>query len=190
MTRFPTREMTSMSVSDRLVLACQAGNLSAVQAAVANGAKVNRSGKRPGWLLCQVQPLAEAATEEHFTVVRWLLSVGADPNGEGVMEAAACYTSPDILQVLVDAGGDVNVEGGFPRRPVLSWVSLVNDDNAADKARVLLAEPSLDLSCDTEGRSPQQFADARGALEAAELIGSEVGTVEACSQLLYLSIAT
>ena len=41
-------------------------------------------------------------------VVVWLLSHGADPNGPFVMFNGARWSSITMLQLLIDAGGDVN----------------------------------------------------------------------------------
>ena len=44
-------------------------------------------------------------------MVVWLLTHGADPNGDRVMWNGAFYRTAATLQLLIDAGGDVNGEG-------------------------------------------------------------------------------
>ena len=41
-------------------------------------------------------------------VVLWLLSLGADPDGDEVMHAACHDGTAEIVQLLVDVGGSVN----------------------------------------------------------------------------------
>ena len=64
---------------------------------------MNEEGKVPG-LLCTV---AQVLLRLHAVVV-WLVSHGADPNGVGVMYDGSSNGTAGILQLLIDAGGDVN----------------------------------------------------------------------------------
>ena len=104
---------SASSLADRLVTACDNNDVPSAQAAVGDGACVNEAGmNEDGWTWF---PLAVAVYEKHVDVVVWLLSQGADPNGDNVMYYGACHSAPGILQLLIDAGGDVNQSsGGVP----------------------------------------------------------------------------
>ena len=73
-------------------------------------------------------------------MVVWLLSLGADPNGDEVMYYGARGSTADILQPLIDAGGDVNRKSRG--EPLLHAVHGSSEDNV----RVLLGQPSLDCT--------------------------------------------
>ena len=160
----------SSSLADRLVWACANGDLPAVKAAVAAGASVNEKVKTPGVLGVAVFPLATAVRWKQHDVVVWLLSHGADPNGDGVMASGAYKSTAAFLQLLVDAGGDVNRESGG--QPPL--FGAVDGYNSEDKVRVVLAQPSLDCTITCYGKTPEQYARdcARPAL--ADMIAQEV----------------
>ena len=127
----------SPSLADRLVTACANGDLPSANAAVADGASVNEKGLAPGW--GTYSPLAAAVVNSHHAVVVWLLSHGADPNGNAVIAFGTCSTG-GILELLIDAGGDVNQRcDGW--RPLFAAVFYGREDNL----RVLLAQPATDL---------------------------------------------
>ena len=159
---------TPLSLAGRLTTACYEGDLPSAKAAVAAGASVNEGEQVPGWLLPML-PLAAAATRQHNDIVVWLLSHGADPNGWTVMFGGASHATAGILQLLVDAGGEVNSEcDAVP--PLVGVIRM----NSEDKARVLLAQPSLDLTFRYSGMSPSQYARSWGKQAVAELIAVEV----------------
>ena len=106
---------------------------------------------------------------QHHDVVVWLLSHGADPNGDAVMAEGARYSTAAILQLLIDAGGDVNRE--TDGRPPLFWAM---DDIREDNVRVLLAQPSLDFTIKCDGKTPQQYARDTGKPAAVDVIAQEV----------------
>ena len=112
-------------------------------------------------------PLAEAVAQRHHDVVVWLLSLGADPNGHAVLWYGAYYSTGAILQLLVDAGGDVNqITWGEP----LLFAEV--RDNKQDYMRLLLAQPSLDLTVTGFCETPEQYAHRKPALAA--MIAQEV----------------
>ena len=159
----------SPSLAYRLVSACVMGDLPSAKAAVADGASVNEKGAGPGWGSTQL-PLAAAASMRHHDVVVWLLSLGADPNGDSVMHYGAHDSTAAILQLLIDAGGDVNREsGGQPPLFPAVW-----GDNSEDNVRVLLAQPSLDFTIKYEGKTPEQYARDEGEPALADMIAQEV----------------
>ena len=156
----------SPSLADRLVATCWSGDLPSAIAAVADGASVNEKGRatRGMWL-----PLAASAFTKRHDVVVWLLSHGADPNGDYVMFSAAYHSTAATLQLVIDAGGDVNrtcVE------PPLSAV--VRGDNSEDNLRVLLAQPALDLVSTYDGETPEQYAHDNGKPALAVMMAQEV----------------
>ena len=160
----------SPSLADRLVTACYNGDLPSAKAAVADGASVNQKGMALEW--CSEPPLSAAVDMQHHDVVVWLLSHGADPNGANVMWYGACHSTAAMLQLLIDAGGDVNreccEEPGPPLFPVV-W-----DGNGEDNVRVLLAQPSLDLTIKCDGESPEENARNADRPAVADMIAQEV----------------
>ena len=151
------------SLADRLATACYIGNLPSAKAAVTDGASVNES--PPGKLL----PLAAAVAGEDHDMVVWLLSHGADPNGDRVMVEGAFHGTTGILQLLIDVGGDVN-RNGCPEQPLFGAVW----DNSEDKVRVLLAQPSLNLAIKYGGKTPVQYARDNSRQVPADMIAQEV----------------
>ena len=118
----------SPSLADRLAMACYKGDLPSAKAAVADGASVNEKGRALGWGVDL--PLVPAVDQRHHDVVVWLLSHGADPNGEGVMWYGAWYSTAAILQLLIDAGGDVNRASGiYGGPPLFTAVEYNSKDN-------------------------------------------------------------
>ena len=161
------------SLAGRLATACYRGDLPSGKAAVADGASVHEKGKSPGWF-ATVLPLTAAVATQCRDVVVWLLSSGADPNGDDVMATGAYRSSAGILQLLIDAGGDVNRESS--RQPPL--FSALDNDNSEEYVRVivrvLLAQPSLDLTVTHHGIAPEQRAHGWGRSALADEITQEV----------------
>ena len=98
-------ELPLPSLSDLLVIASAKGDLPAAKAAVADGARVNDKGN---YGVGNCLALAAAVCKKHPHVVAWLLGQGADPEGEHVMYRGAVNSTPEILQLLIDAGSGVN----------------------------------------------------------------------------------
>ena len=157
----------SPSLADRLVTACWSGDLPSAAAALADGASVREKGTVPGML--HGVPLSVAVYKKHHDVVVWLLSHGADPNSDAVMAGCAYGSTPDILQLLIDAGGDVNrCSAGEP--PLFPAVR-----NSEANARVLVAQPSLDFAATSSGRTAEQYARVVGKASLADTMAQEVG---------------
>ena len=160
----------SPSLADRLVTACYDGDLPSAEAAVADGASVHEKGMDQWgstWL-----PLAIAVNKQNHAVVAWLLSHGADPNGDEVVYSGAFRSTAAILQLLIDAGGDVNREscGRPPLFPAVLSIS-----NSKDTVRVLLAQPSLEFAIESyDGETPEQYARDFGTPVVADMIAQEV----------------
>ena len=148
--------------------ACWAGDLPSAKALVADGASVHEKGKVPDWVGTDL-PLTAAVYSTHEGVVVWLLSHGADPNGDSVMFCGTYPSTAAILQLLIDAGGDVNRRSNG--RPPLFAAVLYNSE---DNVRVLLAQPSLDVAIKCDAKTPEKYARARGKPAVADTIAQEV----------------
>ena len=94
-------------------------------------------------------PLVAAVSLGNFDLVVWLLSQGADPNADGVMLFGARNSTAAILELLIDAGADVNTEsGGVPPLTAASLLCATGDQY--EKLRVMLAQPDLNIDrCST-----------------------------------------
>ena len=157
----------SPTLADRLVTACINDDLPSARAAVADGASVNEQGTAPWGDV--VLPLRATVSKQHHDVVVWLLSHGADPNGGNVMFHGIVNGTAAILQLLIDAGGDVNREShGWP--PLFAAVLF----NEQDNVRVLLAQASLDFTIKFDGKTPEQYARDKGRPALADMIAQEV----------------
>ena len=154
------------SLADRLVAACWSGNFAAAKAAVAGGASVNEEGKKITSL-----PLTAAVSWKRHDLVVWLLSHGADPNGGDVMWYGARSGTTAILQLLIDAGGDVNRWGILAGPPLFPAVW---GRNSEDNVRVLLTQPCLDFTIKYNGNTPEDFARTYGTPAVADMIAQEV----------------
>ena len=161
-------DMSSPSLANRLATACYRGDMVAAKAALADGASVNEAGSVPGWGRAE-PPLVPAVYKKHYDTVVWLLSHGANTNGVLVMADVAGATSSDVLQVLIDVGGDVNRHGG-------GWPPLFKAILHSLEANgwVLLGQPSLDVDVANGGNTAEWFARVRGFLALADAIVEEV----------------
>ena len=155
------------STADLLVVAAEAGDVPKIEALITGGAVVNNEGRSPGWGIRL--PLWAAVAREHYDAAVVLLSHGADPNGDRVMNAGARCSSAEVLQLLIDAGADVNAESDH-LLPVF-WADIGYNEA---KMQVLLSQPSLDLGRTSNGKTPQQFARSLGGELYASMIDAEV----------------
>ena len=138
--------------------------------AVADGASVNDKGRVHSWRE-PVLPLVAAAMMKHHAVLLWLLTLGADPNGDDVMFYVACKSTPALLQLLIDAGGNVNESSGGSEL----LFSILRSNAPLENLRVLLAQPALDLSIKSNwtGNTPEGVARNWNKPDFAELIAAE-----------------
>ena len=166
------------AVQDALVTACSNGDLDAVKAALAGaGLNVKGSNRRGG----QCTPLTAAVCGKHHAVVSYLLLLGADPNGDAVMWTSVSESTPDILRLVIEAGGDVN-RASYGDLPIFAALATERCDEATERLRVLLSHPELDLSItDAAGHSPVEAAVAGRREEWADLIRDEVRVRVRCS---------
>ena len=156
--------------SDELAAACRAGDMTGVKAAISVGASVHVKGHAPGWSDA-VEPLRAAIPANRLDIVVLPLSHGADPNADGLLVGAAWNASPDILQVLIDAGGDVNGVTSSCRR-LLVWAIASGREESVG---VLLAHPATQLTCTYNGATMEQYAQQEDLPAIASAIVQEVG---------------
>ena len=86
----------------------------------------------------------------------------------------AVSSAADILQLLIDAGGDVN-KSSWGCLPLHS--ALYNGSD--DKVRLLLAQPSLELDIKHYGKRPEAYARSEGEPDLADLLIQEVSGLRA-----------
>ena len=178
----------SPTPADRLVTACFNGDLPSAKAAVADGARVNEQRWLPAWQDA-VPPLIPAVSMLHYDVVVWLLSLGADPNGDAVVVHGIWCTNIRILQLLIDAGADINRKsGGLP--PLISAVSQCNREGNEDQLRLLLAQPSVDFTVTHVNITPLQYARDSRKPATTDLITQVVSGVTAATCTVITSLGS
>ena len=170
--------------NDRLLSACQSGDLAAAQTAISQGARASyrfspadepyfglTDEPAPVRLISVLTPATEAGNRE---LVVHLLSLGAAANDTDAMKAAVCRGFTDILEVLLDAGGGDDasslriafLEDLRQARPLFTRP-------VATAAR-LLAEPTLDLGPNGGMPALEELAVKRNNHVVAQLIRDEV----------------
>ena len=87
----------------------------------------------------------------------------------------AVSSAADILQLLIDAGGDVN-KSSWGCLPLHSALYNGRDDNV----RVLLAQPSLELNVKYDNKSPEAYARSEGKSALADMVALEVSLGLSC----------
>ena len=167
------------SVDNQLVLSCYNGDFLAATAVIADGASVNNQ----GWLSTQARgdlptgfltPLAAAAWGCHRALVVHLLSLGANVNGDSVMWISVQRATPDILEVMVAAGGDVNGGRGLRSESPL-FGALIGTGDVEGRVRFLLAQPDLNiLAMNSKSQTAEQCAAEEKKASIATIIRKEV----------------
>jgi ankyrin repeat protein len=133
----------TLSQVDRdLLTAARLGDDTRVDAALSAGANTNvkrRDGRTP---------LMLAAESGDVATVAALLTYGADPNVRAVYgETALMLATPNVVQLLVESGAEVNARFGSGKTILMSTTD-------AEKARALLAAGAeVDARLDGEGDS-------------------------------------
>ena len=93
-----------------------------------------------------------AAYNNHISVCRWLLSVGADPelmteNGWTVLHCAACWANFDIVGVLLSHGVNVNSRSHGNLTPLHLAINSSEDPTKQFiTVKYLLEAPGIDMS--------------------------------------------
>ena len=160
-------------LQSRLVRACERGDIAGVQAALALDADVNAAGSPA--LGLPVLPLRAAVCSRNVELVQLLLSAEsptrrASANGDGVMWQAAFNGTPDILRLLIGAGGSVNKKSNG-ELPVFVAIRACRGDLGVVQ-ELLRAHPAVDLAVtNASGQTPEQYAISLGKAELAALIG-------------------
>ena len=152
--------------------ACADGDLPSAKAAVAGGANVNYRGSLQR-AFSKGLPLTAAVVYEQHDVVVWLLSHGARPNLDTVMYQCVTNSNAAILQLLIDAGGDVNRESSG--HLLLCCAMWARSDHRYHNVRVLLAQPSLDFTIKHRDKTLEQYARDKLKPALADMIAQEVG---------------
>ena len=157
-----------MSLSGRLVDACERGDYAAVQRLVAEGACVDTEGMNENGVFWR--PLHAAVAGRKEDVGALLLSHGADPNACVLLYGAD--SSPSIFQMLLDVGGDVNY--ACSEEPTLRWVVTSSSPGVVERLDILLQHPSLDITeTNRHGLTAQQWAGAMNRSLLADRIDAE-----------------
>lgn len=130
--------------------ACTRGDVNDLRRLLADDPALAQSTKRPapyeGWTA-----LHEAAKSTHVEAVRVLLEHGADPNAREAgdnttpLHWAAATGRRDIVEALLDAGGDVHGYGDVHDLDVIGWGTLYHgpDEDAHRLSESRLAAVSL-----------------------------------------------
>ncbi len=141
-------------------------------AAVARGIPVN--GRHSNW---DFTALHNAVIYQRRGLVVALLATNADANANDKYAATsvlwgAAYSTADILQLLIDGGGDVNEVSKFGDTPLIA-LAMDNCGDAAARLQVLLACPELDLDARSDGKTAEAWAVDRGHSQLAAAIAEE-----------------
>ncbi|MFH4979370.1 hypothetical protein AB6A40_006079 [Gnathostoma spinigerum] len=97
-------------------------------------------------------PLHRAAYNNHAECVKFLLSLGADPqlkteNGWTVLHCASCWACYDIVAILLSHGVDVNCRSNGNLTPLhLALSSNEDPEKVFHTVRYLLEAPGIDAS--------------------------------------------
>ncbi len=143
-----------------------------VTTAVARGIPVN--GRNSGWTNTA---LHHSVLFKRRDLVVALLATGADANltnncGKTPIFEGAAYSTADILQLLIDAGGGVNEPRNDGCTPLIALIRY-NVDGAAARLEVLLACPDLNLDATYYGKTAEEWAVDRGYSQLAVAIAEE-----------------
>ncbi len=131
-----------------------------------------------GWSLLHFSCVAVGSpAQPDLEAVRLVLAHGGNPNaqdcwGKTPVWAAAYDGTPEVLEALLDAGGDVNAtRSGVPPLVVLAGYGL---GDVRPRLALMLAHPALDLQATYQGKRAEEWARDRGRHDVAVLIAAEV----------------
>lgn len=99
---------SNLDMNDGLTQACVFGHLETIQYLIENGADVH---------VHEDTPLMIAIDQGHLNVVQYLLNRGADANaqgGETILTSITALNNVEMLEELVNAGGDIHVNNEEP----------------------------------------------------------------------------
>ncbi len=167
-------EVMSQGDIDAFIESVRYGTLTpqGVTTAVARGIPVN--GRNSGW---NTTALYYAVRFERRELVVALLAAGADANvknryGETSVWKGAFESTADILQLVINGGGNVNEPNNYGEAPLIA-VGLWNKGNAPGRLQVLLACPELDLDATYQCKTAEQWAATADYPELVVAIAQE-----------------
>ena len=166
----PLPAQMAATPDDDLVTACLRGDYAGALAALAASASVNR--KRSGELGLPQTPLSAAIGSDHKALVVHLLSMGAEPTLSAFLSPLShdSGTPPDILQAVLDAGGDVNGGPGCSAPPVFAMIKY-----RPELVHLLVSCPDVDLAVvNDSGDTPDGHAVRLWRHDIAIMIKREV----------------
>jgi hypothetical protein len=143
--------------------AAMSGDLPAMRDLLGDGAPINRTGP-DGWT-----PLQAAVRAGQLDAVRLLLDHGAPPT-DSAMRTAMRYERWDVLEALVEAGGDPEVRGTWSGR---SPLELAVERKDIEMVRLLLAngaDPDAVTNAGPRAQPALHYAAERGMREYVELL--------------------
>jgi ankyrin repeat protein len=143
-----------------------------VIASVERGIPVSGRHSESGWTA-----LHHAVSFRRRELVLALSAAGADasaknPFGETSVRLCAADGTADLLQVLIESGGNVNEPRHNGETPLMALV-LWNTGDIAALLDVLLARADLDLDATCEGKTAEQWAEETGYQDLAQAIAAE-----------------
>jgi ankyrin repeat protein len=157
--------------------------------AVARGIPVN--GRNSEW---GDTALHNAVRCKRRELVVALLAAGADANAKDNDAATlalwgAAFSTADILQLVIDAGGSVNEQDTYGQTPLIALV-MDNYGDVAARLQVLLACTELDLDATYQDMTAEEWAIMEGHVELEKAISEERARRERWSALRDAWIAT
>jgi hypothetical protein len=118
-----------------------------------------------------------AVDRKRYELCVALLAVGADPNVKSNTGATSVWVgasrTADILQLLIDAGGDVNVHSDRSGTPLISHAISSSYDDEAAVLGVIFSCPDLKFDSKYKGKTAEQWATERGCFWKASAIADE-----------------
>jgi len=182
--------LTGLTNTPPLVCAALLGSYEIVEALLCAKATVNYSLRR-----CSCSPIGAAIIGGNPAIVRLMLNAGADPDavsyGETALQAAVGVGSLEILDLLLDAGADVNyliisdrtVRGNHnaARTALQTAAAFPCVNSTLIVSRLLAAGADVNAGASSEfQKTALQFAASNGHLDMADILityGADVNAV-------------
>lgn len=164
--RFKAHSQTIQRKSDDLFEAIERGDNGQVWRLIKDGANLRHVDEGTG-----LSPLAFGIQQKRLELVRMLVEGGADPNWGGTttpLEAAALEGDPEMAQILIEAGAEIDrrVDDGFT--PLMTAAAL-GHRRVCQKLLVAGARPLLR---NDHGQTAVGLAEDAGHAATADLIRS------------------
>ena len=144
-------DLDPVELGAELALAAKKGDLEVVRKLLDQGVDIEAAGEEMG-----STALNAACFWGHLDIVRLLLARGANIEarnkcGLTPLISAALTERPDFVQLLVDKGVDVNVEGGIGRSALYFAIEKLDETGKYDGHGYRIAEILLKNGADVEG---------------------------------------